>query len=65
MSSEDYKLWYRQQLNWKFDNHMTRFVKLRGNKNWCKRFGEDLTLPRFIGDKKNSDGLYPPHGELV
>ena len=40
-------------------------VELRGNKKWCEKFGEDLSLPRFKGDEKiflNGKWVYPPHG---
>ena len=30
--------------------HGKNIVKLRGNVKWCFKYGEDLTLPRFIGD---------------
>lgn len=39
-------------------------IILRGNKNICEKYGEDITLPRFIGDKpigETKDGwlVYP------
>ena len=40
-------------------------IRLRGNEKWCERYGEDLSLPRFIGDEKiflNGEWVYPPHG---
>ena len=58
---EAYAYWYHSQKQWKKDNKGEREVKLRGNKKWCETYGEDLSLPRFIGDRKGADGLYPPH----
>lgn len=46
-------------------NHIKeKIIKLRGNKKWCEEFGEDLSLPRFIGDEKillNGKWVYPPY----
>ena len=60
----EYKEWCKKQQKWKRDNRMTKFVRLRGNKKWCEKFGEDLSLPRFIGDNKgyaNMSNWYPFH----
>lgn len=43
-------------------------IKLRGNEKWCEKFGEDLSLPRFIRDEKillNGKWSYPPHGHQI
>ena len=49
---------------WKRKVQMENSVELRGNKKWCEKYGEDLTKPRFIGDKyyiKDGVKYYPPY----
>lgn len=46
------------------NSYNVKSIELRGNKNWCKKYGEDLTKPRYIGDRyyiKNGIKLYPSH----
>lgn len=43
-------------------------VRLRGNSKWCELYGEDLSLPRFIGDEKillDGKWVYPSHSEPI
>ena len=46
------------------DSYNVTSIELRGNKKWCEKYGEDLTKPRYIGDRyyiKNGVKLYPPY----
>lgn len=46
------------------DSYNVKSIELRGNKKWCEKYGEDLTKPRYIGDRyyiKNGVKLYPPY----
>lgn len=43
-------------------------IEFRGNEKWCEKYGEDLSLPRFIGDERtllNGKWVYPPHGYQI
>lgn len=64
-TGHEWDWYYHKQKLWKKSHGMENEIRLRGNKNWCKKFGEDLSLPRFIGDKKTYviDGkhYYPPY----
>lgn len=53
--------YYRKQKRWKSSHASQTMIVFRGNRNWCIKYGEDLTKPRFIGDKMNSERLYPSH----
>lgn len=55
---------YARPRKWKRKVQMENSVELRGNKKWCEKYGEDLTKPRFIGDKyyiKDGVKYYPPY----
>lgn len=46
------------------NSYNVKSIELRGNRNWCKKYGEDLTKPRYIGDRytiKNGVRIYPPY----
>ena len=64
-NKKNFSHYYRKQKMWKKNHKMTNEIKLRGNKKWCEKYGEDLTLPRFIGDKKvymvDGKHYYPPY----
>lgn len=64
-SKRNFSHYYRKQKMWKKNHNMTDEAQLRGNKKWCEKYGEDLTLPRFIGDRKvyivDGKHYYPPY----
>ena len=61
-NGHEWDWYYHEQKLWKKSHGFENEVRLRGNRNWCKKFGEDLSLPRFIGDKKDTTThLYPPY----